>query len=64
MIHLDKGLNEIKITPREFEELIIEAANDRSWCAMNKINYVNPNFSDIKEKLYQELLCYSKEEEQ
>jgi hypothetical protein len=58
MNNLEIDLAKIKMQPQEFEKLITEVANDKSWCAMNKIDYINPNFLELKEKLYQELIVH------
>ena len=60
MQSLDKDLDKIEMSPKEFEKLVIESANDKSWCELNGINYINPNLSELREKLYQELLSYKK----
>ena len=63
MVNLEVDLATINMTPQEFETLAFDCANDRHWCRFNKVDDINPNFSEVREKLYQELLFYSKEEE-
>lgn len=60
MNNLEIDLAKIEISPQEFEKLVIESANDESWCALNGINYLTPDVSDLREKLYQELVAYKK----
>lgn len=60
MNNLNSNLSESKISSRSFEDLVLECAYDESWCALHKIDYLNPNFDEISATLYQELLIYKK----
>jgi len=36
------------------EELLIDRTNERDWCRMHGIDYVDPNFEKAREEIYKE----------
>ena len=55
MIDIEKQIDKMSEKDQErLEELVIDRANERDWCNMYGIDYVNPDFDKVREEVYKQ----------